>query len=62
MAGLRGTPYGGVEVSMKHGNFIINRGNGTAAEVRELISLVQQRVYEYAGVRLEPEVKFVGEF
>lgn len=62
LTGLRGTAIGGVEVSAKHGNFIINRGQGTAAEVRELIALVQERVYAYAGVQLQPEVKFVGDF
>lgn len=62
MAGLRGTACGGVAVSSKHGNFIINRGHGTAAEVRELIELVQKSVYDYAGIHLEPEVRFVGEF
>ena len=62
MAGLRGTRVGGAEVSQKHGNFIINRGNATAPEVRELIELVQERVYAYAGIRLVPEVKFVGDF
>ena len=62
MAGLRGTKCGGVEVSTKHGNFIINTGGGTAADVRELMDQVQQAVYEYAGIQLEPEVRFVGEF
>lgn len=62
MAGLRGLACGGLEVSQKHGNFIINRHNGTAAQARELIAEVQRRVYEYAGVELTPEVKFVGEF
>lgn len=62
MAGLRGVKINGAEVSQKHGNFIINRGNATAADVRELIELVQERVYAYAGVRLTPEVKFVGDF
>lgn len=62
MAGLRGTSCGDMEVSQKHGNFIVNHGSGTAAEARELIELVQQAVYDFAGVHLEPEVRFVGEF
>ena len=60
MAGLRGLRNGNAAVSQKHGNFIINLGGATAAQVRELIELVQERVYQYAGIRLEPEVRFVG--
>lgn len=62
MTGLRGLRNGNAAVSQKHGNFIINLGGATAAEVRELIELVQDRVYQYAGVHLEPEVRFMGEF
>lgn len=62
MAGLRGLRVGDAQVSEKHGNFIINRGRATAAEVQELISQVQESVYQYAGVHLQPEVKLVGEF
>lgn len=62
MAGLRGLSCGDMEVSKKHGNFIVNHGAGTAAQARELIELVQQEVYNFSGVQLEPEVRFVGEF
>ncbi|MDO4580972.1 MAG: UDP-N-acetylmuramate dehydrogenase [Bacillota bacterium] len=62
MAGLRGFNYGGAGVSKKHGNFIINLGGARACDVRELIEEIQRRVFEYSGVQLEPEVKFVGEF
>ncbi|MDO4732364.1 MAG: UDP-N-acetylmuramate dehydrogenase [Bacillota bacterium] len=62
ITGLRGLRNGNAAVSQKHGNFIINLGGATAAEVRELIELVQEKVYQYAGILLEPEVRFVGEF
>ena len=62
MAGLRGLKIGNAQVSPKHGNFIINLGGATAQNVRELIAEVQQQVYEYSGIHLEPEVKMVGEF
>ena len=62
MAGLRGLRNGNAAVSQKHGNFIINLGGATAEQVRELIELVQERVYQYAGIHLEPEVRFVGAF
>lgn len=62
LASLRGLQVGKAAVSDKHGNFIVNLGGATAADVRELISEVQQQVYEYSGIELEPEVKMVGRF
>lgn len=61
-AGLKGLSVGGAEVSQKHAGFVINKGGATAADVRELIETVQERVMAKFGVHLEPEVKFVGEF
>jgi UDP-N-acetylmuramate dehydrogenase len=61
-AGLRGYTVGGAQVSEKHCGFVINRGEATAADVRQLMRDVQERVQEQFGVRLEPEVKMVGEF
>ena len=61
-AGLRGFRVGGAMVSEKHCGFVINRGDATAADVKLLIEQVAERVYENSGVRLEPEVKFLGEF
>ena len=61
-AGLRGYQVGGAQVSEKHCGFVINRGNATASEIMELIQEVQKRVYEQSGVRLEPEVRLLGEF
>lgn len=61
-AGLRGSACGGAQVSEKHCGFIINRGNATAADVRNLMEQVQADVKEQFGVELEPEVKFVGRF
>ncbi len=60
--GLKGMRIGGVEVSVKHANFIINRDNGTAEDVRSLIALVQKTVYEREMILLEPEVIFMGLF
>lgn len=61
-AGLLGYQVGGAQVSEKHGGFVINKEKATAAEIRQLISDVQCKVEEQFGVRLEPEVKFTGEF
>jgi UDP-N-acetylmuramate dehydrogenase len=60
--GLKGKRIGDVEVSVKHANFIVNRGNGTAEDVRNLIILIQKNVYENSGILLEPEVIFIGSF
>jgi UDP-N-acetylmuramate dehydrogenase len=60
--GLKGFSIGDVEVSQKHANFIINKGMGTANDVRKLIAFIQKKVYEEKGVLLEPEVIFVGEY
>ncbi|MDO5575727.1 MAG: UDP-N-acetylmuramate dehydrogenase [Fibrobacter sp.] len=60
--GLKGFRVGDVEISEKHANFIINRGNGTARDVREIIVRVQETVFKECGIILEPEVIFVGEF
>jgi len=62
LCGLRGLKVGGAMVSPKHGNFIINVGGATAADVRELMEQVQSGVYQYSGTELIPEVKFLGEF
>ena len=61
-AGLAGCSIGGAQVSEKHCGFIINRGGATSAQIRALIEDVQHKVYEAAGVRLEREVIFLGEF
>ena len=61
-AGLRGYAVGGAEVSEKHCGFVINKDNATAQDVLQLIKDVQQKVYEEFQVKLEPEVKMMGEF
>lgn len=61
-AGLRGFRVGNAQVSEKHCGFVINRGGATAREVLELMDEVVRRVEENSGVRLEPEVKKIGEF
>lgn len=61
-AGLRGFQVGGAQVSEKHCGFVINKGEATASDVMELMEQVSDRVEKMAGVRLEPEVKILGEF
>lgn len=61
-AGLAGARIGGAQVSEKHCGFVINAGEATAADIRQLIAYVQEEVYRQFSVRLEPEVIFLGEF
>lgn len=61
-AGLRGYRVGDAQVSEKHCGFVINRGNATAADIRQLIQDVQERVKAHSGVELETEVRFLGKF
>ncbi|NLB89341.1 MAG: UDP-N-acetylenolpyruvoylglucosamine reductase, partial [Syntrophomonadaceae bacterium] len=58
---LKGFTIGGAQVSTKHAGFIINTGNATAQDVLDLISYIQEKVWEAYGVLLEPELKIVGE-
>jgi len=55
-AGCKGLRRGGAQVSRKHANFILNRGQATAAQVKALIAEIQERVWRTQGVALEREV------
>ena len=56
-AGLRGFQVGGAAVSSKHCGFAVNMGGATAADVKELLRQVSEKVFEHSGIRLEPEVR-----
>lgn len=58
--GLKGCRIGEAEVSEKHANFIINRGEASALDIQNLIRHVQQTVADQTGVELIPEVRIVG--
>ena len=59
-AGCRGLVVGDAQVSELHCNFLINRGNATAADVEGLGEEVRRRVKEHSGVQLEWEIKRIG--
>jgi UDP-N-acetylmuramate dehydrogenase len=61
-AGVKGLAHGGAQVSDLHANFIVNRGAATAADVQALMEEMRRRVEARSGVRLEPEVKLVGDW
>jgi UDP-N-acetylmuramate dehydrogenase len=60
-AGLKGATVGNAQVSVKHANFIVNKGHATASDVLALMELVKEKVLQVHGVRLEPEIKIIGE-
>ncbi|HAA90412.1 MAG: UDP-N-acetylenolpyruvoylglucosamine reductase [Thermoanaerobacterales bacterium 50_218] len=60
-AGLKGFAIGDAQVSEKHANFIVNRGNASAAQILDLIRFIQEKVQKEFGVTLVPEVHLVGE-
>ncbi len=61
-AGLKGERIGGAMISPKHAGFILNTGKAKAADVYALIRLVEKTVQERFGVRLEREVRLIGDF
>lgn len=61
-AGLKGYRVGGVHVSEKHANFLVNTDHGTAKDVMDLVNHIQATVKEHSGYHLEMEIRRVGEF
>lgn len=61
-AGLKGERIGGAMISPKHAGFILNTDNATAADVLALIRKIEDKVWQRFGVKLEREVKLIGEF
>jgi UDP-N-acetylmuramate dehydrogenase len=60
--GLRGFAVGGAQVAPWHGNFIINRGNATAGDIRALVEELTRRIKARRGAAPEPEILFVGDW
>ncbi len=59
--GLKGKRIGGAVVSEKHANFIINDQQATAGDIEQLIAFIQQTVEQKHGIRLQTEVRIIGE-
>jgi UDP-N-acetylmuramate dehydrogenase len=60
--GLCGLQKGGAQVAPWHGNIIVNTGNAAASDIRALVNEVAARVKAAAGLTLEPEILFVGDW
>jgi UDP-N-acetylmuramate dehydrogenase len=60
-AGLKGLCEGQACVSELHANFIVNQGNATAAQIEALIEKIQIKVQQRHGIKLQPEVRIIGD-
>lgn len=59
--GLKGVKIGGAMVSTKHAGFIVNYSNATAKDVLNLIKYIKEKIYEKYGIKIEEEIRIVGE-
>jgi UDP-N-acetylmuramate dehydrogenase len=59
--GLKGFSVGDAGVSIKHANFIVNKGGATAKEVNCLIENIQEEVMKKTGIELQTEIVSAGE-
>ena len=59
--GLKGKRLNGAEISAKHANFIVNRGQASAADILALMELTRDRVRAQLGITLEAEIRVIGE-
>ncbi|MDR2201123.1 MAG: UDP-N-acetylmuramate dehydrogenase, partial [Puniceicoccales bacterium] len=60
--GLKGTSIGGAKIAEQHGNFIVNNdGNATVSDIKRLLRLMRQRVFERYGIFLEREILFASD-
>ena len=57
--GLKGFSVGDAQISCKHSGFIINRGNASSDNVRELVEIIREKVFEKFGVKLECEIRYI---
>ncbi len=60
--GLKGASYGGMTISHRHANIIVNHADGTAADLQALVAYIQKKVAQQTGYHLETEIEFVGDF
>jgi UDP-N-acetylmuramate dehydrogenase len=60
--GLKGTTVGQVQVSPIHANFMVATHEATAADIHEFVFEIRSRVLAMTGIKLEPEIRFLGVF
>jgi UDP-N-acetylmuramate dehydrogenase len=59
---MKGEQIGGAKISDKHANFIINLGNATSENIKDLITLMKRRVKDKSQVELKEEVRYIGDW
>ena len=57
--GLKGHSIGGAQIAPFHGNFIINTGKASSADIKALVEAAQKAVHDKFGFDLEPEIIFI---
>ncbi len=62
LCGLKGMRLGDAEISTEHANYIVNRGQAKAEDVRKLMDICKERVKQQFGIELREEIRFVGEW
>ncbi len=62
MAGLKTMRVGGAKISERHANFIINSGTATASDVLNLMLIIEEKVRQKSGVKLETDIRLLGQF
>ena len=61
MSNCKGLSEGGIFVSNKHANFLVNKQEGTASQIEELGNKIIKRVYDKFKIKLEWEIKIIGQ-
>lgn len=57
--GLKGYTVGGAQISLKHAGFIVNKGNATAKDIKELITIIKMEVFNKFNVKLKEEIIYI---
>jgi len=60
--GLKGYSKGEAGISDFHGNIIVNKGKARSEDIRSIINYTQNKVNEKLGLKLEPEIQFIGDW
>lgn len=61
LCGLKGKREGNAQISDKHPNFIVNLGDATNSDVKNLIKFAKNAVFQRFGIKLEEEIIYVGD-
>lgn len=60
--GLKGFRIGGAKISERHANFIVNDERATAANIKDLITVMKNAVFAQYKIRLEEEIRYLPQY